>query len=207
MMTAAGGAALPPARDLRVLLGATTFFGAWLGTLFLQRAFQDWNITSAFFILDIGYCTLFYLLSRPSPKSIGGTVYERNWAGDVFFVFAAIVILELGHFAEFYAPQLVGTLILSLIIVFAFVVAIGFWRGFGLVSALQFTVFAVGMAVATHLSYGASLNFLSALAVAIITIRGVRISFRNIRRWTARSRKSDEPPPQRRDDLTHARLR
>ncbi|MEQ1931723.1 MAG: hypothetical protein ABL957_14500 [Parvularculaceae bacterium] len=196
MMTAAGGAALPPARDLRVLLGATTFFGAWLGTLFLQRAFQDWNITSAFFILDIGYCTLFYLLSRPSPKTVGGSVYERNWAGDVFFVFAAIVILELAHFAEFYAPQPVGTLILSLIIVFAFVVAIGFWRGFGPLTALQFSVFAVGMAVATHLSYGASLNFLSAVVVAIITIRGARISHRNLRLWTARFRKPNDTPPQ-----------
>lgn len=185
MMVAAGGAALPPARDTRVLVGATTFFGAWLGTLFLQRTFQDWNITSAFFVLDFLYATIFYLLSRPSRGATSGSVYERNWAGDVFFVFAAIIILELAHFAEFYLPPPAGTIVLLLIVVAGLLLAFGFWRGYGALRALQFTLFAVALASAAHFSYGAGLNFLSALAVLIITLRGIRVLYRNVRQWTA----------------------
>ncbi len=187
MVVCAGVAALPPARNTRVFIGASVLVVAWLIVLFAIEHTGSRLVTSTLVVLDIIYAAIFYMLSRPTG---GSTSREVNWASYVVALFAAIIILELGNLLYRYPgwhlyPTLAFGGILSALIAF------GFWRGFGLRPALLFGAVVCALGSAAVVSYVRIVNFLTLAVILTVTVAAGKSAWRNIQAWRSKGR----PPP------------
>jgi hypothetical protein len=186
MVLSAGVASLPPAQDIRVLIGAAVISAAWALVVVLIHETGSRLVTSALVLLDVFYAAIFYVLSRPSARDASGEVYQRNWAAYVFAVFVPLIFLELANLLVrsdgwFRAPAF------GLLGGAALVILYGFARGFGVKPALIFSACVALIAAAATISYVRTLNFLTLMIIAIITVAALRSARANLRRWFGRS--------------------
>lgn len=192
MIAAAGAASLPPERNTRVLAGAAIMLGAWVAALAAVSAAGTHGITSLLFALDAFCAFLFYLLARPARGDASKAVYRRNWASYVVGVFVALIFLQTVNLIARYdgwhqAPLSALLALLSALIAF------GFFRGFGARAGLIFLLSTGLLAAAAFIFYVRVANFLTLMAIVIITHAAIGGAWRNIRRW--RGKESDPPRP------------
>ena len=182
MVTCAGVASLPPARDFRIFLGAAILAGAWVFILSLQKHFNSWQITSAFFILDLFYILLFYLISRPSEQKGKENSVRYNWAGYVAAILAMLVAVEITHYLytnSFYLKPL----FVSLVVLISGILFWGFARGFGLRPTLFYAMIIILINLAALVASTQIVNLLTLIAILIILTQGVKGTVKNITHW------------------------
>lgn len=196
----AGVAALPPARDTPVFLGALTMGLTWVVATWSITQSGSWFVTSTMVGLDIVYALIFLKLASPRKGDTPHAVYERNWASHVVAVFAVIIVLELCNVLYRFegphqAPIGVGFLALAAIIAF------GFGRGFGMRSAAIFVFGATLIGTAAVISYVRTVNFLTLMIIVIIIHGALRGAGKNLRAWlkltpppAGRSSHDEDPP-------------
>ncbi len=178
----AGMASFPPARDFRVFLGAAIMSGAWVTAIAVIKYFDNWAITSSFFILDFMYIAGFYWLSQPQENDPPEAVKERNWAGYVAAVLAILVVVELSHALSTndFALRPLAVVLLAAI---GFIILWGFARGFGYRTAVIFALLLLAINLMALNFFLTTSNSLTAIAFGIIIWRALRGAARNIRSW------------------------
>ncbi len=203
MVFCAGVAVLPPARDVRVFIGAVVLFAAWLLVIRVVSLSGSWLVTSTMVALDFVYAFIFLRLASPGQSDPPNAVYDRNWASYVFAVLTAIIMLELGNVIyRFPGPHQIIAFVCFVFV--ASIVAGGFARGFGLQAAAIFVFSIALIGVAAIASYVRTVNFLTLMIIVIITHAALRGAWRNLRAWFyAASTRPDDPS---RDDEQRSTL-
>lgn len=182
MVISAGVASFPPARDFRVFVGAAILGGAWVAAIAVIKYFDNWAITSSFFILDFLYIAGFYWLSRPQYNEPDGAVKERNWAGYVAAVLAILVVVELAHALSTndFALRPLAVVLLGAI---GFIIFWGFARGFGYRTAIVFALILLAINLMAMNFFLTTSNGLTAIAFGIIIWRAFRGARKNVVSW------------------------
>ncbi len=186
MTISAGLAALPPARDIRVILGAVIFGGGWAAAIAAAAYFENWPVAGSFFLLAFIGIGVFYRLSRPRKNDPPEIVRERNWAGFVAMVLAVLTAVNIAHglsTVSFGLRPFVIVLLgaISLIIFWAFA------RGFGMRWAIGFALTLLAITLLAVNFYMTMSGFLTVLAAGIIIWRGARGAARNFNMWFGKS--------------------
>lgn len=182
MVLSAAVASFPPARDFRVFLGAAILGGVCIAAVALSKSYDNWAITSSFFVLDLIYIAGFYWLSRPRKNDPPDAVKERNWAGFVATVLAILVVVELAHTLntnEFGLRPMVIVLLGAI----GLIIFWGFARGFGYRTAIIFALILLAINLMAMNFFLTTSNGLTAIAFGIIIWRASRSAARNIKAW------------------------
>ncbi len=198
MVLSAGLASLPPARDFRVFLGAAIMAGAWVAAIALSKFYDNWAITSSFFVLDFLYIAGFYWLSRPQENDLPDAVKERNWAGYVAAALAILTVVELSHalYTNDFALRPLAVVLLGAI---GFILLWGFARGFGFRTAAVFALILLAINLMAVNFFILTANILTLTAFFIIIWRGGRGAVRNIVSWSRAILNRPPPPPKKKE--------
>ena len=191
MLICAGVAAMAPARDKRVFIGALIMFCAWAFVVAAINLTGNRKITSSLWVLDIFYAIGFYWLSRPLTQLHPNEPAKISWASYTVAVFAPMVFLEICRhlylYDRWYTAPAAGLLVVVLV-----ALLIGFMRGYGWKRALIYLTAVGALILASFISYNTTLNFLTYCVIAIITSAAWPSCRVNLMAWWRRFDRQDQ---------------
>ena len=182
MAISAGIAVFPPARDVRVFVGAAIFGGGWIAAIAAAAYFDNWSITSSFFVFSLIGIGAFHKLSRPKKDEPDGAVIERNWAGYVAMVLVILIAANIAHILstiEFGIRPFVIVLLGAI----GLIIFWGFARGFGYRAAIIFALILLAINLMAMNFHTLTANILTLTAFFIIIWRGLRSARKNVASW------------------------
>ena len=186
-LVCAGVACLPPARDIDVFSAALFICAIWAIAFTTQKMFREWEIVSAFYVLDVCAALFFYGIARKRKYDTPRTIRRRDWASAVAVLYAAMVVADIIHLAHRddgvfnIAPAVV-------LVIISVVILVGVARGFGaralapaLLGGAAFFLFSKHMFLST-------VHALSISIKIVVLIASWRSMWTNISAWTAWAR-------------------
>lgn len=191
MMAMAFTASLPPRRNAYLFLGATVLFASWILTLSVQKITNSLTPVGIQTAIDIVTAVSFYIISRPQTSDKPGEVRTRDWSANVFFVYAAMMIININHmlFSDGFDIFTLRALIYFSIVG---IIALGVLRGYSLIASIL-TV--AGFAVTTFIGtihYNLTMNVLFIAAILIITFHATISVVHNFKGWINAIKKKKE---------------